>query len=58
MQAVTFATSGMKSEHSRIASGAQACRAASLTSAPALSERQTKAPASSARQQKKRTVRI
>jgi hypothetical protein len=39
MQAVIFATSGMTSEQSRIASGVQAWRTASLTSAAAPSRR-------------------
>lgn len=58
MHDVTFATSGMNSEHSRIASGVQAWRAASEPWALAPSGRQNSAPTSSASQQTERTVRI
>lgn len=56
MQAVIFGTSGMNSEHSRIASGVQACCASGLPWASARSSPYSDTPANNASKQMKRTI--
>jgi hypothetical protein len=56
MQAVIFATSGMNSEQSRMASGVQACWTSALTSALARSSPESDKPANNASKQIKRTI--
>src|SRR5438552_1758691 len=58
MQAVTFGTSGITSEQSRMASGVHAWRTASLPWAAAPSTRQKRTAASKISVQAKRTIRM
>ncbi len=58
MHAVTFATSGMNSEQSRIASGVQACRASASPCAPAPWSPHSRAPTGNVSRKTKRTISI
>jgi len=58
MQAVIFATSGMNAEHSRMASGVQACWTSGLAWAFARWSPHSDTPANSASKQTKRTIRM